>query len=346
MNQIQNFNSLQEQYDQQKSAAVNYATQQYDAAKSLINEKTSEYFEIAGVSEFLPQLIESSESLITKALKFGNSYFPQQTAQVQDAITTLKQTAIDGATQIKAQAKQAIDGATSQLKEQVNNASEQIESGINQSVSNATDAIKTSTGIDNDLLFSASNTAKDIGLFDDLNPLKNATAQDIFSPSGELYINNIQRLNPVSELPTMKAATNDEFSFLSERPSFASYNPSEISSTVENVAQSATKDIVPSAIENVAATTATKNIIPSAIENIAATTAETAGKDTIASTLETVGSTLDATGEGSIIGVPLQLIGIGLGGWSLAKGFLNLFDSKSVAPVIPEQMAMPTFQAQ
>jgi hypothetical protein len=87
------------------------------------------------------------------------------------------------------------------------------------------------------------------------------------------------------------------------------------------------------------------SITQSVIEGTVAT-AEGVAKDTVATTLETVGASLDATGEGSIIGIPLQILGIGLGGWSLAKGFMSLFDDKAPAPIVPEMPSVPTFQAQ
>jgi len=81
-------------------------------------------------------------------------------------------------------------------------------------------------------------------------------------------------------------------------------------------------------------------------------TAVTAGTDagiTIGSeaAVETAGAALDATGIGAPLGLILGVAGLAAGGYSLVKGFLDIFSSHSdtVAPVAIPNFSVPVFQA-
>jgi hypothetical protein len=79
----------------------------------------------------------------------------------------------------------------------------------------------------------------------------------------------------------------------------------------------------------------------------AAASAETVASTGVAGALETVGAGADATGIGAVLGIPLQIIGLALGGYSLFHGIEDMFSSHhspDVASLLPN-IALPQFQA-
>jgi hypothetical protein len=132
--------------------------------------------------------------------------------------------------------------------------------------------------------------------------------------------------------------------------------------SIRALASNATRveDAVPESIElsNLSASDAVSSAVPG-LEGVAeigateaATTAATVGADVgatagIAGALETVGAGADATGIGAVLGIPLQIIGLALGGYSLFNGIEDMFSSHhspDVASLLPN-IALPQFQA-
>jgi hypothetical protein len=128
--------------------------------------------------------------------------------------------------------------------------------------------------------------------------------------------------------------------------------------SIRALASNATRSTMeaPESIElsNLSASDAVSTAVPG-LEGVAEVGATTVATDVgvdaaaagLAGSLEAVGAAADVTGIGAIIGIPLQILGLAAGGYSLFNGIEDMFSSHhtpDVQTLLPN-IAIPSFQA-